>query len=231
MELKTDENKTQEVIHFENECFKRILSFLKDENIIHTKNIKLLDLYKGFFEYKPRELFVFVDVTEFLKEFREDFTICVIDELLYKRQIYDVEINPLICDMFCKNRQFTKIRNLENQKYPTPMQVFLCDHREDEYIIIHKDNDGPYKTLDHTMFSRGYYFSGEYIGEDPILFKRFCCFIVNCLYVEDDIITELTDEDEKQSIKEKAVSASTIYFRENDIQLWAVKNILHFTEI
>ncbi len=231
IDIKTDEHKTQDVIHFENECFKKILSFLKDENVIHKKNIKLSDLYKGFFEYSTKEIFVFIDITELSSEFREDYIFAVIDEVLYKRDIYGFNVNPLICNMFCKNRQFTKIRNLENEEYPTPLQVFLCEYREDEYMNIHKDNIHPYKTMDHTMFSRGYYFSGDYIGEDAFLLKRFCCFIVNCLYIEDDIITELKDEDEKQSIREKSVSASTIYFKEDNIQLWAVKNILHFTEI
>jgi hypothetical protein len=230
-EIKTDNNKTQDVIHFENECFKQILSMLKDENSIHNNNILLSNLYKGFFEFQPKEIFVFVDVTSFRKDFKDDYITCVVDEVLYKRKIFGSEINPLICNLFCKNRQFTKIRNLENQEYPTPLQVFLCDHKDGEYINIHKTNENPYKTMEHSMFSRGYYFTGDYIGEEPILLKRFCCFIVNCLYVPDDIITEMSDEEEKQKIREKGVSASTIYFKENDIQLWAVKNILHFTEI
>lgn len=230
-EIKTDDNKTQDVIHFENECFKQILSMLKDNNSIHKNNISLSNLYKGFYEFQPKEIFVFVDVTSFYTEFKDEYIMCVIDEILYKRQILDTKINPLICDMFCKNRQFTKIRNLENQEYPIPLQVFLCEHKDDEYINVHKVNENPYKTMEHSMFARGYYFTGEYIGDEPILLKRFCCFIVNCLYVPDDIITEMTDEDEKQKIRERSVTASTIYFKENDIQLWAVKNILHFTEI
>jgi len=40
---------------------------------------------------------------------------------------------------------------------------------------------------------------------------------------------EISDEEKKEHIV-KILRASSFYFHENEVQLWGVKNILHFVE-
>lgn len=229
-DIEDDSNKSQEQIHFENECLKYCLSIFKDENSIHKNNIDLSTLYKGFLEGESSNLFVFIDISNFIHDIKEDYLFCIIDEILYKKKIYDSNINPIISNFFKKNRQLTKLHSFDNMLYPIPFQLYLCEYKDESYININKNNMNPYKTMEHSLFSRAYYFTSDYLNDEPYMLKRFSCFIVNCLYVLDDINTELTDEEEKQDIKNKSLGASTIYFHENEIQLWGIKNNLHFLE-
>ena len=229
-DLEDTSEKSQEQIHFENECLKYTLSILKDENSIHKNNIDLSILYKGFLEGDSENLFIFIDISNFIHDIKDDYLFCIIDEILYKKTIYDSDINPIICEFFKKNRELTKLKSIDNMIYPIPFQLYLCEYADETYKNISKHNTNPYKTMEHSLFSRSYYFTSDYLNDEPFILKRFCCFIVNCLYVLDDIITELLDEEEKQNIKNKSVGASTVYFHENNIQLWGIKNNLHFIE-
>jgi hypothetical protein len=67
------------------------------------------------------------------------------------------------------------------------------------------------------------------------------------VYIKKDIVTELSQEEREYYTQgvdnpnivltpglptvENLHDASTLYFMENGLQLWSVKNILHFTEI
>jgi hypothetical protein len=74
-----------------------------------------------------------------------------------------------------------------------------------------------------------YYFSTDILkeGDEP---RRFACFITRSYYISKDLATVEVSEEEKKEHIGKILRASSFYFHENEVQIWGVKNILHFVE-
>ena len=193
---------------------------------------------------------------------------CIFDELFYKMKIFNKKINNVVIDFFKSDNvfSFSKKSSLLNTKQfetpipniDTPFQLYLCKKNENgEYVSLRKEEE--IVQFEHNTFGMAYYFTTEPIKQTSFLsstsdsnekeLQRFSVFIINTLYVLNDIskipyVDDEDDEDEKFStqeikensdgikkIKNKIFNASSIYFQENGIQFWAIKNNLHFTEI
>jgi hypothetical protein len=227
-----EEEKSQEQIHFETENFNYLLSLFQESFVLHTEKINFKNIYNGFIE-KDNNLFVFYDVSFFIKNLKPEYTVSIIDELLYKKKIYSTQVNPVISTFFKDNKNISRLQSLDDYIYPFPFQLYMCNFT-DEYENIRKDDviDSDYQTIDHPFLRTAYYFTSYPIfdNEQTEQLQRYVCFIINGLYLMKDISTEMTD-DEKPEYEDKILAASTIYFHENDLQLWGVKNIGHFTKI
>ena len=223
------EEKPQEQTHFETECFKYLLSMLSDDNIIHTKNIDISNLYKGFMEYDESSIFVFFDISTLLSEVKRELTLAIIDEIVYKKIIYSTPVDPTVSDFFKKNKQLCNIKTTENQVYPFPFQLYLCDFKEGEYENIRSDNTQTYVYFEHPFFGIAHYFTTlPIMNTDVPSLKRFSCFITNGLYIKGDI--DSLEEEEKEKYQNQLITASSFYFHENLLQLWGIKNISHFIQ-
>jgi hypothetical protein len=222
------EEKPQEQTHFETECFKYLLSMFSDDNMIHTKNIDISKLYKGFMEYDDSTVFVFFDVSTLISEIKRELTLAIIDEIVYKKTIYSTPVDTVVSDFFKKNGQLCNIKTTENQVYPFPFQLYLCDFT-DEYENIRIDNPQKYVAFEHPFFGIAYYFTTlPIVNTDVSSLKRFSCFITNGLYIKGDI--DSLEEEEKEKYQNQLITASSFYFHENLLQLWGIKNISHFIE-
>jgi len=224
----TSEEKSQEQIHFETECFKYLFSILQDESQIHEQQIDISLLYKGFLEKDESNLFVFFDITSLISKVKPDFTIAIIDEIVYKKIIYSTPVNELITDFFKQNKQLCSIKTLDDKLYPFPFQLYSCKFT-DEYENILIENPEKYSSYEHSFLGIAYYFTTlPIINSNVESLKRFACFIINGLYIKGDI--DELQEEEKEEYQKQILPASTIYFHENNLQLWGIKNISQFIE-
>jgi hypothetical protein len=122
----------------------------------------------------------------------------------------------------------------------------MCKRNDqNEYENIYLDETAPdsksliHEKLDHDIFGRNYYFTTDPISDNVVNLKRFSTFIDNSLYVLnifkpiEDIDFKTNEEDEyDESIKLKTEKDySSIYFFENGLQLWCIKNLSRFTQI
>jgi len=222
------EEKSQEQIHFETECIKYFLSMFSDDNMIHAQKKKISNLYKGFMEYNDSSVFVFFDISTVLRELKRELTIAILDEILYKKTIYSTPVDPVVTDFFKKNNELCNLKTPENQVYPFPFQLYLCNFT-DEYENIRLDNPQKYVSVEHPFFGIAYYFTTlPIVNTDVSLLKRFSCFITNGLYIKGDI--DNLEEEEKEKYRNQIITASSFYFHENLLQLWGIKNISHFIQ-
>ena len=238
-----DSEKSQQQIHFENTCFNFVLSCF-DKNIdIHNNIIDISKLYKGFIQNQDKEneniiqLYVFFDVTQIINYLKKSqYILSIIDEILYKKKIYSTSINENVTNLFKKNSYLSKIYLMDNNESEIevlfPFQLYLCNYSEGEYFNITKETVemNHIEQIEHFLLGMAYYFSTypikEYESEN---LKRYSCFMVNDLYIKNDIID--FEEEEKEKLKDDVLSASTIYFYENELQIWGIKNMIHFTEL
>ena len=241
--IETD--KSQEQIHFENDCLTKLYEFFDNDiiNIIHNEKININEFYKGFIqdEENKQDIYVFFNVTTIINYLKKtEYTIAIIDEIIYKKKIYSTPIHDSVISFFKKNDQFTKIYLLDNENNSDmievlfPFQLYLCSYNDDTYKNIEKSEKLiPYE---HPKLGLCYLFSTFPLIETYTEnLKRFSCFMVNELYLKNNISSIMNEEEkeseEEENIKDDILIASTIYFRnELEIQLWGIKNISHFIE-
>ena len=129
-----------------------------------------------------------------------------------------------------------------------PLQLYLCKLENGQYENVKKNQATQYQMFEHPYFGYAYYFTTFPLDDTNVdELVRFVCFTKRISYMKKDTITGLTEEEKeyyKRGIENKETTltallptienlqtASTIYFIENGVQFWSVKNILHFTEI
>lgn len=246
-----EDEKTPEQTHFENTCFTHVMGMFSDTSKIHQNKIDISTMYKGFIEKEDlsedgeKILFVFFDMSLLFNYLKSDFITAGIDEILYKGKIYSTPVDNTISQLFKDNHFLQEIKNNKGSPYPFPMQLYMCKLVDGEYENVRKGADTWLSTIEHPFLSKAYFFSSDPVIEsDTESLQRFICFIVRGLYIEKDISaanqeeldrdnnnsTHLTEE-EKIKLSNDILYASTIYFHEKGLQMWAVKNIAHFTEI
>lgn len=218
---------SQEEIYFENFCKEKILSLFNSNYIINKIDLK--SLFKGFKEEPDNHLYVFFDATTIIDYLKENYILAIIDELVYKKEIYSKPVDAQNVSFFKKNEELIHIMTKEGKRIPFPFQLYLCKDNDGEYENI-RTTEPILQMMNHPFFNMAYFFTSKPIlNSDTKGFRRFACFIFKALYILKDIEIELTEE-EKDNYEDKLLEASTIYFHENGLQLWALKNILHFSE-
>lgn len=222
-------------IHFENECFEKLFNMFSDISEIHTKNLSISDFYKGFIKMDESQIYVLFDMSPLIHKLKSEYTLAIIDELVFKQKIYDVPVNKNIINFFKENNELRYIQSDNGNDYPFPFQLYMCKIENELTHYISKDSKDLYVPSEHSVFGSAYYFSNNPDNEMNT-YKRFSCFIVKCVYdirLKDDQLyynDELIDED-KTKFNDIILSASSFYFHEKDIQYWGIKNNLHFTEL
>lgn len=191
---------------------------------------------------------------------KQKYTIAIIDEIVYKKLIYSTPINEIVTSFFNKNDFLTKIYLLNEDddgelEVLFPFQLYLCNYKDGVYSNVEKTVtplNSPSKTEDddygltilniepfeHPFLGLAYFFSTFPINKyDTENLKRYSCFMVKELYlkkdinlVKEDIVNDEIETVEEDFTKDDIIGASTVYFHENELQLWAIKNIIHFID-
>lgn len=223
-------------IHFEKECFQTVFGMFTDTSKIHLQNISIQSLYKGFIE-EGDHLYVLFDMSTFIHELKPLYTWAIIDELVFKQKIYDIPVHQDTIRFFKKNPQLRYIQTIDSYEYPFPFQLYMYKIENNEYKTVIRSSDPNNSYIipsEHTHLGTAYYFTANPINIPADTCKRFCGFIVKCIY--DIVIKEdqLFYEDlpiDKIKFEEKILNASTVYFHENGVQYWGIKNNTHFMEL
>ena len=238
------EDKSSDQIYFETECIKHVLELFSDTSILHNEN---LDIYKGFVEHDNNSIFAFFDISSLSKFLKPPYITAIVDEVFYKEKIYSVPIDPIISSFFDKNIRFIDLMSVDDDKIlKFPFQLYLCKLENEQYENVKKGEI--IQPFEHPFFGYSYYFSSNPLDSDESNINeliRFNCFTFRNLYIMNNI-TELSDQEKeyyKRGIEtnnieinpylptiENIQEATTISFIENGVQLWSIKNILHFTE-
>lgn len=224
-------------IHFEKECFQTMFGMFTDISEIHSQNTSIQSLYKGFIE-EGDHLYVLFDMTTFIDKLNPSYKWAIIDELVFKQKIYDTPVHKDTILFFKKNPRLRYIQTIDSYEYPFPFQLYMYkietnNETETKYKTVLNDDPKNSDIIpsEHTHLGSAYYFSTDPINMPADKCKRYCCFIVKCIY---DIVLQadqIVYEDlliDKIQLEEKILSASTIYFHENNIQYWGIKNNTHF---
>jgi len=238
--------KTQQHIQFETECFR---AFSKIISEIHdVKNI--YSSYRGFLYNEPEEngaktepitVTAFFDITylRYNPEFGSPYIWSIVDEIINKKKVLELGVLPSSTEILKQNVIARTIYSIKDNAYPYPYQLYLCKRKNGANSIEIGDYENvkkgePELFLEHDILPTAFYFTTYPLeGETDIdNLVRYAVYIVKGYYmIEKDIASFIEEKDNLKEIQEKTLMASTIYFHEKGVQMWAVKNILHFTPI
>jgi hypothetical protein len=240
----TDAYKSAIDVDFETECFKHLFEFFTcDEPIINeysqcnnpdiTKNA-ILEHYKGYIEHN-NTLFVLFDITNWIHVLDPNYTIVIINEIIHKKKINNSDIDADVIDFFKTNSELTELYNSDGSPIPYPFLVYLCELKDEKKEGSVMDFQSMRKTdkkggfippIFHTKLGYSYYFNNTLDDYESPNLQRFAAFAVNGLY----ILEEINEYDlESESNINDFTEASTLYFRENGIQMWSIRNASHYT--
>jgi hypothetical protein len=243
-------------IDFETKYIQYFSNMFQNIHDLFIDNIT--DLHEGVFILENAEvtnIYTFFDMTK-VKFSIEDMTTndkkyqwVTMDEIIYKRKYGDFAISDHTFDLFKKESIFRNVFSLDDRSFPMPFQLYLCKSSENEEKYSNVLIGEPLTMIDHPIYGYGYYFTSEPLPDTPDINKlqRFSVFIVKCFYVWNLSKTNLRNQttpisdktgpledlsqEENDEFVENVLAANSIYFHENNVQFWSVKNISHFTKI
>jgi hypothetical protein len=239
-----DESKSQIDINFESECFKQLFEYFTcDEPILeeYTKcnnpNIdkaSILEHYKGYIEHDDGIVVLF-DISTWIRVLKKEYTLAIVNEILHKKRIFNTECEQFVFSFFKKNIELTQLHNTDGSIIPYPFQVYMCELKQSgsdgnvdnmQSMKISEEIRGFIKPLFHSKLGYSYYFNNTLEDESQFEnLQRVAIFVVNSLYILEEINDfDLSQEENITNFSE----ASTIYFHENEIQLWSIRNINHY---
>lgn len=233
-----DDDKSQEQIHFETFCFNTFSTFLEysdDMDLFHKEKIDIQGIFKGFVQQPDKEenITVVLDFTPIMHRLKPSYTLSILHEILYKKTVLSVPVNPAVTQFFESNPFMIPIKWVfENQEQEVlyPFQLYLCMFQDGEYTNVKTTDAMVHLPVEHALFGEIYAFTTEPIvaPAENETYRRFSCFLVKDKYLIKDV-TEMTDE-EKETEKETILAASTLYYHENGLQVWGIKNVCQFVE-
>lgn len=210
-------NNLDENTYFMNQCLTMLLENLKLDSDF---GIDLFDnMYKGFIEYDESNIFVIFEYISDI-EISKNNKWFILDEILYK----DKQIEPIILSFFEKYDYMTELLRPnvkdEYEILPLPSLMFSYNGDNEESII---DNTTSISWLgDHNYF----------ISESSEIIKhRYAVFTNNANYILKDINNITDKQRDYYMAKNEEQDITTIYFFNNNIQLWCIKSKKNFTRI
>ena len=228
--------------HFENTVIQYIFdTVLSEKADLHNDDIlDITEMYKGIIVGEKEEegedqkipLYILCDLTLYQGALnssfiRDGFIIATVDELMYKQTVFDTPVAQNTHQFFRKYDCVSLLETTSGIEMPYPFQLYMCkrDPSTGKYLNVTKDdpNASSGYLMEHEKYGVGYFFTSEpeFIGTNTIdSLQRYVCFVTDCKYI-------LTEEKETENEK----YCSSIYFQEEGIQMWAIKNCLHFTKL
>ena len=228
-----------ENITVKDDCIQHILDTLiqLDANL-HDGQRDITKCFKGFIRreptkgvlpehQKPTVVYVLFDLTVFQEDIRSDtFIWGTVDELVYKKTVFADPTGKSVADFFKEYECMSLLRTTDElaAELPFPFQVYMCKRGADgKYVNVLADDPHSDYLVEHPTYGMGYLFTAEpeFLMENTTdKLRRYVLYPSNCNYVLNP---------EKDS--EKSMFKSTVYFVEEDIQMWFVKNVLHFMRL
>lgn len=188
--------------------------------------------YKGFVE-SADNVYLFFDVTdvELTQEFSDNHTNCIIDELVNKKRVLDLQIDDAASSLFTTNHKLVYVYHDKTHKpIHYPIRVYLCESINDEYAnvkYVDADKSSVSMISDkvyHPVVGNGYLFTSTALdASDMPSLKRYALFHQDAIYVlhEPFINTEY----------DLIADNMCVCFLSEGVEYWSVKNMDLFLEI
>ncbi len=178
-------------------------------------NMELVkEKYRGFLENENDDVYVFIDISEEIFDFSNEYEYLIIDEILNTGIVKNVNIDTNIIQLFKNNLFLQRLKTFEGIKVQFPKIGYICTlNNEGEYKNVLKQNEESilllYPKVNLEKTKNSYLFSAIPLSvENMNLLYRFACFIENF------------DGDENMDNE---------IFEENDVQYYVLKSNDLFT--
>ena len=216
--------------YFMNTCYQEIIHLLKLDDTFGVELAK--QMYKGFVQQDDHDLFVVFECLEQISD-KSTSQWVILDELIFKKEVDGKLIHPSLITFFQKHKYMMDIFIKNSKKvYDLPLLLYLCYKEKDTYTNYTINHSLIDNTFDIPFFGDYYYFSSNIIHlKEQSQVQKYAVFIDNTKYILKDIVNITSLQKQiflNNTFKENVL---TIYFRQNNIQLWCVKNSNNFTRI
>jgi hypothetical protein len=199
-------------------------------------------------------VYIMIDLTLFQMDIRPEMKWAIVDELVYKKNVEGNPVGKDVAGFFDKYNCMGLLHTADEMRaeLPFPFQVYMCRRNQDGGYsnVLTSDTNTEY-LIEHEKYGVGYLFTSEadFLGGNAIdSLRRYAMFVANCSYVLPDSGTQGTPatqvtpgtqdtqgtQGKTNELKEESNQhffSTTIYFVENGVQMWFVKNALHFKSI
>ena len=221
---------TTEHTHFMNECLDKLFDSLPNLNI---KNF----VYKGYQEGQEDQedtthnifvIFEYIPSTIF--EFPTTLSWAILDEIMYRKQYKNKQVEPLITNFFIKNPYMTNIHfSGDNIQLPFPFLGYLC--KDNLYNVENGESilDTTYK---HPWLGDFHYFSSFPLENNNKILQRYAIFAIEpAKYLLKDISIISQEQKDEFTKKIQDIDVVTLYFHENNIQYWCIRNVANIIKL
>jgi hypothetical protein len=217
---------TTEHTHFMNECLGTLLDTFPKLNI---RNF----VYKGYQEDQDNIFVIFEFNTSIVFELPSLLSWGILDEIMYRKQFKNKQIEPKISQFFINNPHMTNLHySGDNDILPFPFLAYLC---RDNLYNIEVGESILDSTYSHPWLGDFHYFSSyplESNKTDVTLLQRYAIFTVEpAKYLWKDISTISQEQKEEFTKKIQDVDVVTLYFHENNIQYWCIRNVANILKL
>jgi hypothetical protein len=179
----------------------------------------------------------------------------ILDEIINTKHICGTDIQPEIVELFTSNPDLKEIRKHANGgtvvNIPYPLSLYMCQTGDtgatnsselENVLVVSSGTTILEKTVPHPFLGDFYYFSSSVlpsmkktdIGWSDI--QRYVVFLEGDndeqeSYIVKDL-NEITDEQRQAYLKKNEdMDIMTVWFKENDIQLWCIRSPLRFVRL
>ena len=118
--IKEEKMNEDDIVDDDEYIMKRIVDY-KSNHYIPIRT----DKYVKYLQYQPNRPNTLSDWF-FSQSSKSKYVWCTVDEIMRKKQIFDVPIYPIISELFTENQLFHTIENNERKTIETPRTMFAC---------------------------------------------------------------------------------------------------------
>lgn len=223
---------TNEHTHFMNECLETLLDMFPKLNI---RNF----VYKGYQEDQEtpeddtHNIFVIFEcIPSAIIELPTTLSWVILDEIMYRKQYKNKPIEPQISLFFINNPHMTNLHyTTDDDILPLPFIAYLCKDNLYNVVIGESIID---TTYNHLWLGDYHYFSSYPLEKtaDVLSLQRYAIFPVEpAKYLWKDISTITQEQKDEFTKKIQDVDVVTLYFHENNIQYWCMRNTASFLRL
>lgn len=235
-------NNAQEI--FENICYKQFQEYT-NADLEQAKNA-----YKGYAELYDDKIgknviFPVFDCTYIKFDLKKNQLWSVLDELLNEQHIYHYTIERNIFFVFINNEFLSYIKNEKGDQVTFPCCLYLVKKTDDntDYENVYLKDDNTISIvedkIEHSIFGTQHFFTTDPIDTDRKgRMKRYAAFLDNSLYFLNvsvplqnmDLDGDAEEADYDENVKTYK-DYSSIYFFENNKQLWCVSDVGRYSPL
>ena len=204
-------------VDFKNKCILEVLNRIKIDDIF---GVELLEkMFKGFLKYNDDDIFVVFECPDYNRSISKDSKWSILAEIIDDQTN---DFDPIVKSFFIDNKFMTEIRNENDDVIPTPILLYLCtDANIQSQSIVDT-------TMKHDWLGDYYCFVSKPIDTNT---QKYAVFTENVKYILVDIST-INEKQINDFLNDSTESVVlTIYYHQNNIQYWGIKNNNNFTRI